>query len=127
MKETMIASSVSPELSPSIRFPYDISFADSDTSPATVEKIEGYLAKLDRHYDRITDAKVFVRIPHSHGPKLFHIHIQLDVPGKRLAVSRDSEMDDSHAAIQASIKDAFAKITRQLDDFVNQRKDHKPN
>ena len=127
MKETMIESPVSPGLSPSIRFPYDISFADSDTSPATVEKIESYLAKLDRHYDRITDAKVFIRIPHNHGPKLFHIHIQLDVPGKRLAVSRDSEMDDSHAAIQASIKDAFAKITRQLDDFVKQRKDHKPN
>lgn len=128
MKETMVASTVSQDLSSPIRFPYDISFADSDTSPATVEKIEGYLAKLDRHYDRITDAKVFVRIPHhNHGPKLFHIHIQLDVPGKRLAVSRDSEMDDSHAAIQAAIKDAFAKITRQLDDFVKQRNAHKPN
>jgi ribosome-associated translation inhibitor RaiA len=127
VKETMAEKSASPAASPSIRFPYDISFADSDTSPATSEKIESYLARLDRHYDRITDAKVFVRIPHNHGPKLFHIHIQLDIPGKRLAVSRDTEVDDSHAAIQTAIKDAFQKITRQLDDFVKLRNEHKPH
>lgn len=108
-----------------IRFPYDISFADCDTSPATMTRIESYLAKLNRHYDRITDCKVFVRIPHNHGPKIFHIHIQLDIPGKRLAVSRDTEMDDSHAAIQSAIKDAFKKITRQLEDYVSARNDRK--
>ncbi len=126
MKETFVPEATSDLSGPAIRFPYDISFADSDTSPATVEKIEGYLARLDRHYDRITDCKVFVRIPHK-GPKLFHVHIQLDIPGKRLAVSRDAEMDDSHATIQTAIKDAFQKITRQLEDHVSVLKDHKPH
>ncbi len=52
MKET------TQDLKPNeIRFPYDISFADSDVSPATTERIESYLAKLDRHFDHITDAK----------------------------------------------------------------------
>lgn len=127
MKETTNAASIPAASESTIRFPYDITFADSATSPATVERIETYLAKLDRHYPRITDAKVFVRIPHKTGPKLFHLHIQLDIPGKRLAVSRDVEVDDSHAEIQTAIKDAFQKITRQLDDYVKIRKDHKPH
>ncbi len=126
MKETTTAEAISevPE-TPTIGFPYDISFADSETSPATVERIETYLAKLSQRYDRITDCRVIVRIPHNHGPKLFHVHIQLDVPGKRLAVGRDNEPDDSHSEIQTAIKDAFQKITRQLDDFTKIRKEHK--
>lgn len=110
----------------SVRFPYDISFPDSETSPATITRIEEYLARLDRHYDRITSCQVVVRIPHRHGAKLFHVHIQLDVPGKRLAVSRDAEENDRHIEIHAAIKDAFEKITRQLEDFISLRKDHKP-
>lgn len=109
-----------------IRFPYDISFADSESSPATVAKIEKYLAKLDRFYDRITDCKVFVRIPHKHGgARFFHIHIQLDLPGKRIAVSREPEANDDHTDIQMAIKDAFDKAIRQMEDFVRVRKEHK--
>ena len=109
-----------------IYFPYDITFADSDTSPATVARVETCLARLAKHYDRIVDSKVVVRIRQKKGLKLFHLHVVLDVPGKRLAVGRDHEADDSHAEIGAAIKDAFLKITRQLDDFVKIRKAHKP-
>ena len=113
--------------SPQIYFPYDISFADCETSPATVTLIEEQLAKLERHYDRITDCKVFVRIPHKHGGlRFYHIHIQLDVPGKRLVVSREPEERDNHSDIQIAVKDAFQKLTRQLEDFARVRnKEHK--
>lgn len=127
MKETMTAEAITDLAAPTIGFPYDISFADSDTSPATVERIETCLAKLGQRFDRITDCRVIVRIPHNHGPKLFHVHIQLDVPGKRLAVGKDTEPDDSHSEIQTAIKDAFQKITRQLDDYAKIMKSHKAN
>lgn len=113
---------------PSISFPYEINFPDSETSPATVTKIEEHLSKLERFYDRIMNCKVFVRIPHKHGGvRMFHVHIHLDVPGKRLAVGRDIEVDDSQLDIQLAIKTAFSKITRQLEDYVNWRKEHKPH
>lgn len=125
MKE-VTTNAPAPQVSEAgIYFPYDITFADSDTSPATVERIESNLARLARHYDRIIDSKVVVRIRQK-GFKLFHVHVVLDVPGKRLAVGRDHEADDSHAEIGIAIKDAFQKITRQLDDFVKMRKAHKP-
>jgi putative sigma-54 modulation protein len=128
VKETEITPSNADASPPDIGFEYDISFADSETSPATRVKIEEHLARLQRHYDRITFCKVFVRIPHKHGGlRFYHIHIELDVPGKRIAVSREPEANDSHSDIQIAIKDAFAKLTRQLEDFIktrNERKEH---
>ena len=126
MKETTTAVADQAMVNPSIGFPYEIKFADSDASPATAQLIETYLARLSQRYDRIVDCNVFVRIPH-HGPKLFHVHVQLDVPGKRLATSRDAEPNDSHTSIQTAVKDSFKKIMRQLDDYVTMMRDHKPH
>ncbi len=121
MNEQTLAGQES-EVQSAIYFPYDISFADCDTSPATITKIEGYLAKLERYYDRITDCKVIVRIPHKHGGlRFFHVHIQLDVPGKRLAVSREPEATDQSTDIGHAIKVAFERITHQLVEFTHAR------
>jgi ribosome-associated translation inhibitor RaiA len=105
-----------------IYFPYDISFADCEPSPATIAKVEEHLTKLQRYYDRITDAKVIIRIPHKHGGlRFFHIHLQLDVPGKRLAVSREPEANDDHTDIQTALKIAFEKLQHQLVEFARSR------
>ena len=127
MKEPTSAGPLTQIAQP-ISFPYDITFADSEASPATRAKIEEYLTRLERHYDRIIDCKVFVRIPHKHGGvRFFHIHIQLDIPGKRIAVSREPEINDDHVDPQMAIKDAFDKVMRQLDDYVKFRREKKPH
>ena len=106
-----------------IYFPYDVSFADCEISPATVTKVEEHLMRLQRYYDRITDCRVIIRIPHKHGGlRFFHVHIQLDVPGKRLAVSREAEANDDHTDIKMALKIAFDKIQHQLIEFTRVRK-----
>lgn len=101
-----------------IYFPYDISFKDTDSSPAIRYQIEQYLAKLSQLHDRITDCRVTVQIPHKRsGNRFFHINISLDLPGKRLAVSREPEVRDEHTDIHTAISCAFHKLTRQLEDF----------
>lgn len=109
-----------------VPFPYDISFADSASSPATRMKIEEQMMRLARVFDRIQDVKVFVRIPHRHGGlKQFHINIQIDVPGKRIAVSRDPEVTDDHKDIGLAVRDAFSKAVRQLECFAKLKRDHR--
>lgn len=108
-----------------VPFPHEIAFVDCDNSPAVRSFIEEQLAKVAHYYDRITFGRVNVRIPHKHGGvRMFHIHIQLDLPGKRIAVSREPEIDEKHSDPKAAIRDAFQKLTRELKDFAGTRKDH---
>ena len=109
-----------------VPFPYEVSFIDSDTSPAVKAQVEEYLVRLSHHYDRITFAHVYVRIPHKHrSNRLFHVHVQVDVPGRRLVVSREPEASDKHMDIRLALRDAFQKVTRQLEGFNKSRNEHK--
>ena len=106
-----------------ISFPYDISFIDCEPSDAVRFQIELYLAKVGKLSDRITDCKVAVRIPHKHSSnRFFHIHILLDLPGKRIATSREPEIKDQHTDIQTAISSAFHKLIRQTVTFLEERK-----
>lgn len=107
-------------------FPYDITFADCDPSPAMQALIERYLAKLARFQDRIIDAEVVVRIPHKHGQRrFFHIHVKIDVPGRQIVVAREPEVRPDHTSIAIAIHDAFDKVTRQLEDHVSLRRNRR--
>jgi ribosome-associated translation inhibitor RaiA len=110
-----------------IYFPYDISFVDCEPSDAVRFQVEHQLTKLSRIHNRITDCRVIIRIPHKHrmnSSRIFHIHISLDLPGKRLAVSREPELNDERSGIQTAISASFHKLIRQLEDFVKARKAH---
>lgn len=108
-----------------IPFSYDIRFPDSEPSPAVRFQIEELLLKLSHLSDRIVDCRVSVAIPHKRGKRIFHVGIQLDVPGTRLVVSREPEQRDEHGDVHTAVTDAFHKITRQLEDFLRARQQQK--
>ena len=109
-----------------IPFPYEIRFVDTDTSVAAREQIEEYLSRLTHFHDRITFARVNVRVPHKHSLKRqYHVHIEVDMPGRLLAVSREPEVTDKHLDIRSAIRDAFHKMNRLVDGFVKERNHHK--
>ncbi|MBX2989099.1 MAG: ribosome-associated translation inhibitor RaiA [Bdellovibrionaceae bacterium] len=108
-------------------FYYQIDFSDCDPSDAVRFEIERHLQKLDRLHDRIIECHVSVRIPHRHQRKhTYHINLQLKLPGKVLVVDRDPDKNDTHTDIKIAIRDAFAKLTRQLEDYVRQRAEPTP-
>lgn len=116
-----------PRTEVGIPYPYEITFVDSETSPAIRQQIEENLTRLAHFYNRITFAHVYVRIQHKRrlSARQFHIHVQLDVPGRRLAASREPDANDRHLDIQRAVRDAFHKVTRQLEDFVKYRNGRK--
>lgn len=125
MNQAEVVSSSVP-MSERPTFPYEITFVDCSPSPAVQAKIEKHLAKIERLHHRIIASEVIVRIPHKHGhQRYFHIHIQLDIPGQRIVVSREPEADETHTDVYVAVRDAFTRLTRKLEHFLKQKKDRR--
>jgi ribosomal subunit interface protein len=109
--------------------PVQITFRDFPSSPALFAHVERRAAKLDTFFDRITKCHVVIEAPnlrhHAHG-KLFHVRIDLHVPGRELVVSKNPEeaKEDAHAAID----EAFGEAERALEAFARfHRHEEKPH
>lgn len=108
---------------------HKIEFADCNPSQAVTESIKNRLEKIEKFFDRITDCSVTIRIPNKdHGNKklhIYHVLIHLDVPGARIVVNRDPDMDYAHTDINIAIRDAFNKLTRQLKAYSQHFKENR--
>ncbi len=105
--------------------------------------------KLDEFCDEIMGCRVLVEIPHQHHRKrkLYHVRIDVTVPGAEFAIKRaprlvtdrpsrfrkapeDVELEESrelskyaaHDEIQLSIRDAFDAARRKLQDYARRRR-----
>ena len=106
----------------SIQVPLQVSFRNMAASPAIEEQIRQKTAKLEAVYDRITSVRVVVETPHRqhrHG-KLFHVRIDVRVPGREIVVSRDPAEHHAAEDVQVAIRDAFAAVQRRVEDHVRE-------
>jgi cold shock CspA family protein len=105
--------------------------------------------KLDEFYDEIMGCRVLVEMPHQHHRKgkLYHVRIDLTVPGGEFVIKREPrrvtdkptrfrkgpdevELEESrelskyaaHDDIQLSIRDAFDAARRKLQDYARRRR-----
>ena len=115
-----------------MQVPVQISFHGLDTSEAVETRIREKVAKLEQFFDRITGCRVVVERHHknsNHAGNVgqpYHISIIVDVPGDELVVKRDPKRDDGlkdHEDIQIALRDAFARMERQLKDYVRRRRE----
>lgn len=106
-----------------MQVPLHISFRNMEPSAAVEATIRERAAKLDRVYDRITSCRVVVEAPHKHHHqgKLFHVRIDLSLPGHEVRVTRDPAQAHAHEDVYVAIRDAFAAARRQLDEYAAQR------
>ena len=109
-----------------------------EPSDAVTVRIEAEAAKLDTFFDRITSCRVVVEAPHRHHKwgELFHVRIELGVPGAELVVSHEPtsratlsrdeevalkkhiEIHPEHKDVYVAVRDAFASARRRLQDYV---------
>jgi ribosomal subunit interface protein len=102
-----------------VKIPLQITFRNMPHSDAIEAKINEKGAKLDRYFDRIMSCRVVVEESQrrQHQGKLFSVHIDITVPGKELAVTRE-ENEDPHVAV----RDAFNTAARRLEEHARQRR-----
>jgi ribosomal subunit interface protein len=100
--------------------PLQVSFRNMDHSDAVEAQVRERAAKLENFFRRITSCRVVVEAPerrHRKG-KLYHVRIELAVPGRELIVSRHPSQKHAHEDVYVAIRDAFDAARRQLEDHA---------
>jgi ribosome-associated translation inhibitor RaiA len=133
-----------------MQLPVQITYCNMEPSDAVTARIHEEAAKLDEFFPRITSCRVVVEAPHRHhkARELFHVRIDMGVPGREIAVTHEPsphaalshdedasrkksiEIHPEHKDLYVAIRDAFASARRQLQDYVKRQrgevKTHQP-
>ena len=104
--------------------PLEIRFRQMDSSPAIEDRIREKAAELERFSGRITGCRVTVEKDHHHHLKgnLFRVRVEVDAPGRELAVTQSGPRDHAHEDVYVAIRDAFNAAVRRLEDHVRKRR-----
>lgn len=99
-----------------------ITFKNLPESDALKDLVYKRLDRLDRLFPRIIDCHVLIESPHRHHYRGNHIRVRVElyVPGKRLVVSRDPDLNSAHKDAQVAVRDSFNSIDRQLQDYARE-------
>lgn len=104
-----------------MKLPLEITFRNFPHSDALESVIQEKARKLEHFSDQITSCRVVIEADHKHHHKgnLFHVRIDITVPGRELVVSREPHRNHSHEDPYVTVRDAFDAARRQLEDFQN--------
>lgn len=103
-----------------MKIPLQITFRGLPPSEAVEARIRQKMTRLERTYERIVACRVVVETPHRrhiHG-KLFHLRIDLTVPGGELVVNREPHAHHAHEDVYVAVRDAFDAMQRRLRDYL---------
>jgi ribosomal subunit interface protein len=97
-----------------------ITFRKMEVSPAAEAAIRERAEALGQFYDRITSCKVVVEHSgrHHHKGRLYHLGIELIVPGREIVIKRDPSQHHAHEDIYVAIREAFDSARRALEDHI---------
>ncbi|MBE9529089.1 MAG: ribosome-associated translation inhibitor RaiA [Proteobacteria bacterium] len=107
-----------------MQLPLQITFRNLESSEAVEAEVRKKAEKLDKRYDRIMTCHVVVEARHKqhHKGNLYHVRVDLTVPDRELAVSREPEEHHAHEDVYVAIRDAFNAVERQLEKYASRRR-----
>lgn len=107
-----------------MKLPLQITFRNMEGSEAMKANIEDRVGKLDQISPQIMSCRVMVEARHRHHQvgNLYHVRVDLTVPGNELVASREAHDHHSHTDVYVAIRDAFGAAHRQLENYARQRR-----
>lgn len=107
-----------------MKVPLQVTFRDLPRSEAIETAIQEKAGKLEEVFDRIMGCRVMVEAPHRHHHKgrLYHVRIDLTVPGGELVASRSQDDNHAHEDAYIAVRDAFQAIRRQLENYARKQR-----
>jgi cold shock CspA family protein/ribosome-associated translation inhibitor RaiA len=105
--------------------PLKITYRNIDPSSAIEADIRKHAEKLEAFDARIHWCNVSVEAAGKHQRKgrLYHIGINIGVPGKTITANRAGPLNEAHSDVYVAIRDAFDAVVRQIEDYVRVRRD----
>lgn len=95
--------------------PLQISLHGIEPSDALHNAIREKAEKLERYYQPIISCRVVLELDarHKHRGRLFHVRIDLKVPGGEIAITRQENEE-----LQVALREAFDAARRRLEDHA---------
>jgi ribosomal subunit interface protein len=105
-----------------MQVPPQITFRHMNTSEALTARIYSRVEEVERFFDRIISCRVVVECQHRRRQQgnLFHVRIDLNVPGREIVVGRDPAARHAHEDAHVAVRDAFDAVRRLLEDHARQ-------
>ena len=106
-----------------MQIPLQVTFKGVERSDAVEAKVRERAEKLERFAEHIISCRVVVeRATHRHHKgDVYHVRVDVTVPGGELAATRDPERSNSHEDVYLAVRDAFDAMRRQLLEFVRRK------
>ncbi|MDE2230271.1 MAG: HPF/RaiA family ribosome-associated protein [Alphaproteobacteria bacterium] len=103
-----------------MQLPIQITFRKMAPSPAVEAHIRERAADLERFFGRIMACRVVVEAStrRQRQGNIYHLRIDLTVPGREIVVRRDPPEHHAHEDILVAVRDAFDAARRQLEDHA---------
>ena len=107
-----------------MQVPVQVSFHGCDHSDALESDIFSRIHKMESIYGRLTNCRVVVELPHKSPAqgKLFHINIDIGIPGAGDVVHHDRGQNPAHEDVHVAMRDAFDAVENQLKKVLTKRR-----
>jgi putative sigma-54 modulation protein len=107
-----------------MQIPLQVSFRNITHSNAVENRIREKIKKLEQYTNQITSCRVTIGTPHRQNTtgRLYHIRVDLVLPGEKLVVARDPA-NYAHKDVYVAIRDAFEAVRRQLKKSLRQKRE----
>src|SRR5579863_9881981 len=101
--------------------PTQVSFRNMSQPLGLVEQVHEKVPDLEKIYPRLTACRVMIECRNHRHPMgdLFHVRIDVTVPGAELVVSRDPSEQGAYQDLKVIVHTAFDQIRRQLENHVS--------
>ena len=101
-----------------------INFRNLEPSDAIEASVRKYADKLAQLNGEVSSCRVTIESPHKHHykGKLYHVIIDVKVPGKELVVSRTPDDEHAHEDVYVAIRDAFNAAHRRIQQYTRKRR-----
>jgi ribosome-associated translation inhibitor RaiA len=101
-----------------------ISFRDLPSSAAVEAQIRERVEHLEHVFGRLTSCRVIVEGRHrpQRAGKVFHLRLELTLPGKTIAVGHGPAELHPHDDVFVAVRAAFDAARRQLEHYASRRR-----